>query len=84
MVFSGTYKQKYVINKESKELVVEVKLHEREGMIEASQNLYYGTATANGKEIQHKNLLTCVNGVEAFHIIHAKKTCTQFQIKIFC
>ena len=61
MKLKGKFKQKYTVNKEAKELIVEVILKQREGMLEAGQNLYYGIATANGKEIQHKSLPTCVN-----------------------
>ena len=61
MVFKGTYKQAYTVDRETKELVVLVELHKCEGLIEPMQNLYYGTATANGKDIPHKDLPTCVN-----------------------
>jgi len=61
MVLKGTYKQAYILDREAKELVVVVELKKVEGMIEAGQNLWYGVATANGKEIKHKSLPTCVN-----------------------
>lgn len=61
MKLKGTFKQKYTVDREPKELVLVVELHRHEGMIEPMQNLYYGTATANGKEIQHKSLPSCVN-----------------------
>ena len=61
MVFKGAYKQKYTIDREAKELIVEAKLHKNEGLIDAGQNVYYATATANGKDIEHKCLPYCVN-----------------------
>jgi hypothetical protein len=91
MKFKGIYKQKYTVDKEAKELVVEVKLLQREGMIEAGQNLYYGVATANDKDVQHKSLPTCVNaefmaeriGKEIIQSwkIRAKKVGKTFRIK---
>lgn len=53
----------YMVDKETKELVVEVELKQREGFLESFQNLYYGVATANGKVIEHKSLPYCVNAV---------------------
>jgi len=61
MVFKGTYKQKYILDKENKELVVDVQLKQIDGMLQSRQNIYYGIATANGKEIKHKDLPFCVN-----------------------
>lgn len=91
MKFKGIYKQKYTVDEETKELVVEVKLHQREGMIEAGQNLYYGVATANDKNIQHKSLDGCVNaeymaeriGKEIIQTwkIRAKKENKSFRLK---
>ena len=63
MKINGTYKQKYTLDREAKELVVMVKLHKREGMIKAGQNLYYGTATVDDKEINHSALPSCVNAL---------------------
>jgi hypothetical protein len=61
MKFKGTYKQAYTLDKEAKELVVEVELKQTDGLIKAGQNIWYGVATANGKEINHKSLPHCVN-----------------------
>jgi hypothetical protein len=61
MVFKGTYRQKYTLDREAKELVVEVELKQIEGLMKPHQNIWYGVATANGKEIQHKSLPYCVN-----------------------
>jgi len=60
-VIKGTYRQKYTLDKEAKELVVDVELKQIEGMMKPRQNIWYGVATANGKEIQHKDLPYCVN-----------------------
>lgn len=91
MKLKGKFKQKYTVDREAKELVVEVILKQHEGMIETGQNLYYGIATANGKEIQHKSLPTCVNaefmaekiGKEIIRAwkIRAKKENKSFRLK---
>lgn len=61
MTFKGVFKQKYTLDRVLNELVVEVQLHEREGMIKPYQNLCFGTGTIDGKEINPNVLLTCVN-----------------------
>lgn len=79
MKFKGKYKQKYTLDRESKELVVEVELHQRQGFGKPGENIYYATATANEKEIKHKDLSCCVNAqymaeTIALEIIEAWKT----------
>lgn len=91
MVLNGTYKQGYTLDRVVKELLVNVELKEVEGMIEVGQNLWYGVATANGKEIKHKSLPTCVNaqfmadriGKEIINAwkIRAKKEGKSFRLK---
>ena len=61
MQVKGTYKQKYTLDRETKELVVEVELKQIEGQKEPRQNIWYGVATANDKEIKHRDLAYCVN-----------------------
>jgi len=61
MKLKGEFRQKYTLDRESKELVVEVELKQHEGMLEPRQNLWYGVARANDKEIKHKDLPYCVN-----------------------
>lgn len=61
MKLKGIYKQKYIIDKEEKELVVEVELKQIDGHMKPRQNVWYGVATANGKEVNHKSLPHCVN-----------------------
>lgn len=91
MEFKGKYKQKYTLDRESKELVVEVELKQVEGFLEPRQNIWYGVATANDKEIKHKDLPYCVNAVymaekialeiiEAWKI-RAKKEGKSFRLK---
>ena len=91
MEFNGTYRQKYTLDKESKELVVEVELHQRDGLGKPGENIYYATATANGKNIDHKDLPYCVNAqymAEAIALeiiaawkIRAKKNGNSFRLK---
>ena len=91
MVFNGTYTQKYSVDREVKELVVDVKLHQIDGLGKPGQNIWYGVATANGKEIKHKDLPYCVNAqymaetigseiIEAWKI-RAKKEGKSFRLK---
>lgn len=91
MKFKGKFIQKYTVDREAKELVVEVVLKQREGFLEPRQNLYYGVATANGKTINHKDLSHCVNaqfmadriGKEIIRAwkIRAKKENKSFRLK---
>ena len=61
MVFKGKYTQKYTLDRESKELVVEVELLQRQGLGKPGENIYYAVATANGQDMKHKDLAHCVN-----------------------
>lgn len=61
MKIKGQFKQKYSLNKEQKELVVKVELKQVDGIIMPYQNIWYGIATVNDKEIKHKYLPYCVN-----------------------
>lgn len=88
MKLKGIYRQNYTVDREAKELVVEVQLRMREGFLEPFQNLYYGTAIANGKVIEHKDLSYCVNAeymAETIgkEIIQAWKIRAKKQNKIF-
>ena len=91
MELKGTYTQKYTLDRESKELIVEVELHQHDGLGKPGQNIWYGVATANGQTIEHKDLPNCVNAVYmAEHIaleileawkIRAKKNGNSFRLK---
>lgn len=91
MILKGTYNQKYTLDREAKELVVEVELKQREGLVPAGQNVYYGVAIANGKEVKHKDLPYCVNaeymaetiGIEIIEAwkTRAKKEGKNFRLK---
>jgi len=88
MKFKGRYSQAYTLDREAKELVVEVELKQRDGLIEAGQNIYYGVATANNKEIKHKDLPYCVNAehmaeIIGLEIIEAWKTRAKKEDKSF-
>ena len=61
MKLKGTYIQKYTLDREQKELVVEVELKQIDGLGKAGQNIWYGVATANDKNINHKDLPYCVD-----------------------
>ncbi len=61
MKLKGEYRQKYIIDKVNKELVVNVVLKQRDGLIEQDQNVWYGIATVDDKVINHPNLPYCVN-----------------------
>ena len=91
MVLEGTYTQGYTLDRESKELVVEVELKQHEGLGKPGQNIWYGVATANGNDIQHKDLPNCVNaqymaeqiGLEIIESwkFRAKKNGNSFRLK---
>lgn len=57
----GRFVQKYTLDREHKELIVEVELKMVDGFLKPRQNLWYGVATANDKEIKHKDLPFCVH-----------------------
>ena len=61
MVFKGIYRLKYVIEKKSEELLVEVDLKINEGLLKPNQNIYYGEAKVNGRLYVKKDLSHCVN-----------------------
>ena len=63
MKIKGEYRQKYIIDKVNKELIVNVILKRHDGLVPAGQNVWYGIATANEKPIEHKDLPYCVNAV---------------------
>jgi len=88
MKFKGTYKQMYTVDKETKELVVEVELKQIDGLMKPGQNVWYGVATANGKEIKHPSLPYCVNAeymaqTIGLEIIEAWKRRAKLQGKSF-
>jgi hypothetical protein len=61
MQLKGKFEQRYTLDGEAKELLVEVELKQVDGLKEPRQNIWYGVATANDKEIKHKDLPYCVN-----------------------
>ena len=91
MQFKGEFIQKYTLDREVKELVVEVELRQYDGLVPAGKNIYYGVATANGKNIDHKDLPYCVNAqymaeqigdeIIAAWKIRAKKQGKTFRLK---
>lgn len=91
MVLKGLYTQKYTLDREQKELVVRVELKQIDGLMKAGQNVWYGVATANGKEINHPSLPYCVNaqymaetiGLEIIESwkVRAKKEGKSFRLK---
>lgn len=88
MILSGTYKQKYILDKENKELIVAVDLKQIDGMQQSRQNVWHGVATANGKEVNVKDLPWCVNAqymaeTIALGIIEAWKIRAKKENKIF-
>ena len=88
MKLEGIFKQKYTLDGEVKELVVEVELKQIEGQKEPRQNVWYGVAIANDKEIKHKDLPYCVNAqymaeTIGLEIIEAWKTRAKKEGKTF-
>lgn len=88
MKIKGEYRQKYILNKEKKELVVNVELKQHDGLLKPNQNIWYGVATANDKIINHPSLPYCVNAEHmaetiALEIIEAWKLRAKKEGKIF-
>lgn len=61
MVRQGQFKASYTLDGKANELVVEVKLIEREGLVPPGKNIYYGVATVNGSPYEDPYLEYCVN-----------------------
>jgi hypothetical protein len=61
MLKKGKYKQKYILNKEHKELIVEVQLKIIDGLLKPRQNFWYGIATVDDKPFEHPDLPHTVN-----------------------
>lgn len=88
MQLKGEFKQRYTLDGEQKELLVEVELRQREGLHEPRQSIWYAVVRANDKEIDHAHNDGCVNaqyqaeavGVE---IIEAWKARAKKQGKTF-
>ena len=79
MKLKAEYRQKYTLDKEQKELIVNVELKRHDGLLKPNQNIWYGVATANDKPINHPSLPYCVNAeymaeTIALEIISAWKT----------
>jgi len=88
MKLKGTYTQKYTVDREAKELVVEVELKQHEGIGKPGGNIWYGVATANDKPIKYSSLPYCVNAEYmaehiALEIIEAWKKRAKKQGKSF-
>lgn len=88
MKIKGEYRQKYILDKEKKELVVNVVLKQYDGLQKSNQNIWYGIATVNDKDIKHKSLPNCVNAeymaeTIGLEIITAWKTRAKKEGKIF-
>ena len=88
MKIKGEYRQKYVLDKERKELVVNVELKQHDGLHKPLQNIWYGVAIVNEKEINHKGLPNCVNAeymaeTIGLEIIEAWKKRAKKEGKIF-
>ncbi|MFW5847660.1 MAG: hypothetical protein ACOCVF_01960 [bacterium] len=91
MKLKGTFKQKYTLDRELKELVVKVELKKVEGLLEPRQNIWYSIATANDKIINDKSLPYCVNAeyaanrlgkkIIAAWKVRAKKEGKSFRLK---
>jgi hypothetical protein len=60
MVFKGIYKAKYTLAGKLNELIVKVELLQREGLVPAGKNLWYGVATVNDQPYEDTDLSGCV------------------------
>lgn len=61
MNLKSKYKLSYTLNKEQKDLVLDVELTMNEGLLKPGQNVWSGHATLNGQEYLKYDLSHCVN-----------------------
>lgn len=61
MVLKGKCIIKYILDKEPKELVVEIELQQVNGFLEPFQNVWKGIAMINDNLFDHPDLSYCVN-----------------------
>ena len=61
MTERGTYSLTYIVDKETKEIIVIVNLLLRDCMAKPFQNLYVGNATLNGQPYEDERLESCVD-----------------------
>jgi hypothetical protein len=81
----------YTLDKESKDLVLEVELRQTEGISKRYQNVWQGFATLNGKPYEEEDLSHCVDAkIAAIRIGHklrdnlkndAKENNKKFRVK---
>lgn len=65
MELKSKYKLSYTLNKEPKDLVLDVELRQIEGLPKKFQNVWQGFATLDGKPYEEEDLSHCVNAKTA-------------------
>ena len=91
MELKSKYKLSYTLDRELKDLVLEVELRLREGMLQKFQNIWEGHAKLNGQPYTKVDLSHCVNPKSAAEKIghnlrdeiksNAKKEGKSFRVK---
>jgi hypothetical protein len=61
MELKAKYKLSYVLDKEEKNLILEVELVQPDGLPKPFQNAWQGFATLNGEPYEEEDLSHCVN-----------------------
>jgi len=61
MEFKGIFKAKYTLDRKLTELVVEVELRQRDGLMKPGDGIYYGVAKVNGSPYEDSDLSGSVN-----------------------
>jgi hypothetical protein len=72
MILKARYKLSYILNREPKELVLDVELKQVEGIPQKGQNIWKGFAILNGKPYNEEDLSCCVNAKTAVERIGHK------------
>lgn len=61
MELKSKYKLSYTLNREPKDLILDVELRQTEGIPKRFQNIWQGFATLDGKPYEEEDLSHCVN-----------------------
>ena len=65
MELKAKYKLSYTLNKEAKDLILDVEIKQVEGIPKKGQNVWEGVAMLNGKPYTKEDLSHCVNAKTA-------------------
>jgi len=73
MIIKGIYKLLYTVDKHEEEMLVEVKLKQRDSILKSFENVYYGIAYLNG---------SIYDKVDISHSVNAKYAAEEIGLKL--